>query len=35
LAVLGMVGGFMRAYYAYRYQSELEEERQPWRRPDQ
>lgn len=35
LSVLGMVGGFLRAYYVYRYQSELEEGRQPWDRRDQ
>jgi hypothetical protein len=32
LLVLGTAGGFTRAYYAYRYQCDLEEEkRRPWR----
>jgi F0F1-type ATP synthase assembly protein I len=31
LLVLGTAGGFTRAYYAYRYQCDLEEEKRPWR----
>jgi F0F1-type ATP synthase assembly protein I len=33
LLVVGMTGGFARAYYAYQYECRLEEERHPWGRP--
>ena len=33
LMVLGGAGGFARAYYAYQYQYDLEEEKRRWGRP--
>ena len=33
LLVAGTAGGFVRAYYAYQYQCDLEKEKPPWDRP--
>jgi F0F1-type ATP synthase assembly protein I len=33
LLVAGTAGGFARAYYAYRFQCALDEEKRPWGRP--